>query len=663
MGPVAGGGQSGDDLGVHRTFLPAPAIGLLLLAPGAGVAGADVQGFHYTRPIEVPSPGWVQVPLDLGAVQHMAAGGADLHVVSAAGGEIPLRIEPAASRNERRTVETFRVQPAADGWWLLVDLGAGAVPHERLDLTPLRPPLPPPDRLESSPDGTAWQPLAAGDAEPVSPSAAALPSGEIPISYPVIADRYLRLHWPRRAEAPRFSAVAVEAVTGPTLAVASPSTDCTPGLPGATYCTLALPAAGQVVRRLALEVEGKGVIGYRLYAARDARWEPLAAGVWQPAGPGATRARHLIAGGAETVGAVLRLALYAAAGRPRLVNYGVDLNLETVLFQAEAPGSYTLAYGGAPRQEARRRPPAPFGVRPVWLEPGPEKEGGLPPLPAAATAPAVRLASARFAASWRIAAPSAKPGTLVRLEIPARVYGAARADLGNLRLVAGDRQIPFQLESPQDPVLAGQDDNLHFSKGGRHSVDSTVEIHLAEAGLPLTQIELTTPALPLRRAVGVRYLEPASIPAREVRQHERPAVVRGTWDCRPTPPLPCSQLLPLTGRAPSVLETSVHDGDNPPLAGLGAALWRRRDVLLFVWPEGDAPVRLVAGPDTLTAPSYDLQALGDALLSYPWQPAELSQGGVPVRSRPWWSRWVRPMILAAAAVGLLFLLRRILSET
>ncbi len=648
---------------MHRPFLPAAVIALVLLASGARASGAQVQGFHYTRPVEVPSPGWVQVPLDLGAVQHMAAGGADLHVVSAAGGEIPLRVEPAVPRNERRPVETFRVQPVADGWSLLVDLGVGAAPHERLGLAPLHPPQPPPDRLQSSPDRTLWQPLALGDSAPVPPSATAPAPGEIPISYPVIADRYLRLHWPRQAEAPRFSAVAVEAVTGPTLAVASPSTDCVAGPPGAIYCVLALPAAGQIVRRLALEVAGKGVIGYRLYAARAGRWEPLAGGVWQPAGAGATRARHLIAGGAETVGAVLRLALYAAAGRPRLVNYGVDLNLETVLFQAEEAGSYTLAYGGAPRQEARRTPPAPFGVRPVWLEPGPEKEGGLPSLPAAATAPAVRLASARFAASWRIAAPSAKPGTLVRLELPARVYGAARADLGNLRVLAGDRQIPFQLESPEDPVLAGQDDDLHFSKGGRHSVDSAVEIHLAQPGLPLTQIELTTPALPLRRAVGVRYLEPANIPAREVRQHERPAVVRATWDCRPAPPLPCNVLLPLPGRAPSVLEASIHDGDNPPLAGLGAALWRRRDVLLFVWPEGDTPVRLVAGPDTLTAPSYDLQALGDALLSYPWQPAELSQGGVPVRSRPWWSRWVRPMILAAAAVGLLFLLRRILSET
>ena len=648
---------------MHRTLLPAPAIVLVLLVAGPRAAGAEVQGFHYTRPVEVPSPGWVQVPLDLGAMQHMAAGGADLHVVSAAGGEIPLRVEPAVPRTESRPVETFRVQPAADGWSLLVDLGAGAAPHEHLGLTPLRPPVAPPDRLESSPDGTAWQPLALNEAEPGPGSGMARPAGEIPISYPVIADRYLRLHWPRRGEAPRFSAVAVEAVTGPTLAVASPSTDCTAGPPGATYCVLALPAAGQIVRRLALEIEGKGVIGYRLYTARDSRWEPLAAGVWQPAGPGAKRARHLIAGGAEPVSSVLRLALYAAAGRPRLVNYGVDLNLQTVLFQAEEPGSYTLAYGGPPRQEARRPPTAPFGVHPVWLEPGPEKEGGLPSLPPAATAPSVRLVTARFAASWRIAAPSAKPGTLVRLELPARVYGVARADLGNLRVLAGDRQIPFQLESPQDPVLAGQDDSLRFLKGGRHSVDSTVEIHLAETGLPLTQIELTTPALPLRRAVGVRYLEPANIPAREVRQHERPAVVRGTWDCRPTPPLPCSEQLPLTGRAPSVLEASVHDGDNPPLAGLGAALWRRRDVLLFVWPEGDAPVRLVTGPDSLTAPSYDLQALGDALLSYPWQPAELSQGSLPVRSRPWWSRWVRPMILAAAAVWLLFLLRRILSET
>jgi hypothetical protein len=47
-------------------------------------------------------------------------------------------------------------------------------------------------------------------------------------------------------------------------------------------------------------------------------------------------------------------------------------------------------------------------------------------------------------------------------------------------------------------------------------------------------------------------------------------------------------------------------------------------------------------------------------LSYPWQPAELSQGRAPARLQPWWSRWMRPMTMLAAALLLLLLLRRIL---
>ena len=630
-------------------------LSLLALACGlaAGTAGAgraEVQGFHYTRTVEVPSPGWVQVPLDLGAVQHLAPGGADLRVFSAAGGEVTPRIEPAVPRSERRPVGSFRAQPAGDGWFLLIDVGADPVSHDRLFLAPVHPPLPAPDRVEGSADGAAWQPLAAGE-----PGREA---GETTVSYPVTGERYLRLHWPRRPEAPRISAAAVETVTGPVMSVASPGGDCEPGPPGATFCTLALPAAGQIVRSLAVEIEGKGVLGYRLYAPLASRWRPLAEGVWQPAGG---RTRHLIPGGAEPVGAVLRLELYALGARPRLAAYGVDLNLQTVLFQAAEPGSYTLAYGGSPPAGTRRTGP-PLGVQPVWLEAGAESEHGLPALPPAATAPAVRLASGRLAASWRVAAPTAKPGLVVHLELPALVYGVARTDLGNLRVMAGDRQIPYLRWSPEDPALAAEEAGLHFLKGGRRSGDSTLEIHLPEPGLPLTQAQLGTPALPLRRAVGLRYLEPATTPAREVRRRERPVVVHETWECRPEPPLPCEELLPLPGRAPSVLEVSVHDGDNPPLPSLGAALWRRRDVLLFVWPETETPVRLVVGPETLTAPTYDLQALGDGLLSYPWQPAELSQGGAPARIRPWWSRWMRPMILLAATLGLVLLLRRILAD-
>lgn len=632
------------------------ALVFTLAAGLATVARAEVQGFHYTRQVEIPSPGWVQVPLDLAAVRHLAPGGADLRVISPTGGEVPLRIEPAAPRGERRPVDSFHPQPAGDGWLLVVDVGPDPLPHERLFLTSVRSPLPFPDRVESSPDGALWRPLAGKP----SPGETV---GKIAVSYPAAGDRYLRLHWPRRAESPRISAAEVEAVTSPTLSVASSSIQCEPGPPGATFCTLALPAAGQTVRRLTVEIDGKGVVGYRLDAPRDARWRPVTEGVWQPPGGGG-RTRHPIAAGPEPVaGAVLRLELHGSGARPRLATYAVDLAVQTVLFHAEEPGKHTLAYGGVTLAGLRRAEPPPAGTRTIWLEPGPESERGLPDLPAAATAPSVRLGeSRRLAGSWRVAAPAAKPGSLVRLELPALVYRAARADLGNLRVMAGDRQIPFQRWSPEDPAAAVQEWNLRLQGGGRRSGDSSVEIHLPEPGLPLSQVELTAPAAPLRRAVGLRYLEPATTPAREVRRRERPTLVRETWECRPQPPLPCRGWLPLPGHAPSVLEVSVHDGENPPLSGLGAALWRRRDILLFVWPETEEPVRLVAGPDTLTAPSYDLQALGDALLSYPWQPAELSQGTAPPPARSWWSRWMRPMILLAATAGLVLLLRRILSD-
>jgi hypothetical protein len=626
------------------------ALALIALGLAAGQARAEVQGFHYTREAAAPAAGWVRVPLDIAAVQHLASGAADLHVFSPAGEELPVRIEPALARTLRRPAAAFRAEPAAagdTGGWLSVDVGADPLPHERLFLTAVRSP---PDRVESSPDSSAWRPLAGRPG---------LEAGQTAVSYPVTTDRYLRLHWRRRPEAP--SAVAVEGVTVPVLSIVTTRASCEPGPPGALFCTLPLPAAGQTARRLALEVEGKGVIGYRLYAPREALWLPRAEEVWQP---GRGRTRHVVNPGAEPLaGSLLRLELYGSGARPRLAGWGAELTVQTVLFRADAAGRYILAYGGA-RRRASQRAESPFTGRTLWVEPGPESAHELPFLPLAATAPSVRLSERRLAGSWRVTAPGAKPGSLVRLELPPLVYGAARADLGNLRLLSGDRQIPFRRWSPEEPGLALADPDLHLQgSGGRRSGESAGEIHLLEPGLPLSQIALTAPAAPLRRLTALRYLEPATTPAREVRRRERPFIIHDTWVCNPHPPLPCHALLPLPGHAPSVVEVSFHDGDNPPVSGLSADLWRRRDVFLFAWPEGEEPVRLVAGPATLTTPSYDLQALGDVLLSYPWHTAELGQGRAPARSHPWWSRWMRQIILLVATIALGFLLRRILSET
>ncbi|HEX9940382.1 MAG TPA: DUF3999 family protein [Thermoanaerobaculia bacterium] len=655
--PAATAIPGGASTALRRAFLLALSLGLAALP-----AAAAVQGFHYTREIEVPSPGWVRVPLDLAALQHMAPGAADLHVFAPAGSEVSLRVEAAAPHSERRPLVVPRPGRVGDGWELVLDAGADPLPRERLFLQAVRPPLAPPDRIESSPDGSAWQPLAV--TEPLRTDGGEDSAGWVSVSYPATGDRYLRLHWPRGAEPPRIAAAEVEAVTGPTLSVTTRDAECDTARPGEAFCTLTLPAPGQIVRQLTLEITGAGNVGHLLDEPREAHWYPLAEGVWQRTGG---RTRHLIAGGpAPVADSVLRLELYGSTqDPPRLASWSVEIKVQTVLFRAGEAGRYTLAYGGAPRAEARQEE-AVEAADAVWLEAGAEIEHAPPPLPVTATAPSVRLESRRLAAAWRVVAPSAKPRFLVRLELPDIVYGATRADLGNLRLVAGERQIPFYRWSPAAPALVDGRQELEPSPRGRRSAESEVEIHLPQPGLPLTELDLTAPAGLLRRTIGVRYLEPARNPRKENgARKESQAAVRQTWECHPQPPLPCRERLSLPGRAPQVLSVRFHDGDNPPLASVEADVWRRRDVLLFVWPEveEDTPVRLLAGPDTLSAPSYDLGALGEALLSHPWQPAELDlEGEAAPANEPWWSHWVRPMILLIAAVGLVLLLRRILAE-
>ena len=73
-------------------------------------------------------------------------------------------------------------------------------------------------------------------------------------------------------------------------------------------------------------------------------------------------------------------------------------------------------------------------------------------------------------------------------------------------------------------------------------------------------------------------------------------------------------------------------------------------------------MRLLAGARDLEAPDYDFAALGPVLLARSWHPAELDLEGEAAKDGAWWGRWVLPAALGVAAVFLLLLLRRILSE-
>lgn len=623
-------------------------------------------GFAYVRDLNVPAAGWVRVPLDQPALRHMAAGGADVRVLSPGGQVIPFRLSVALPPSGRRplVVRSPRPEESGTGWTQILELDPGVAgtppaPHERLILAlGLAGPIPV-LRLEGSPDGIGWQPLAFGV-----PARLDIVEGlqRLALSYPSSLDRFLRIRWPAGAAGPpAVTSAEAETVDGPTLALASRGARCDDTTSGAV-CTLELPA-GQIVRRITLELEGAGPVGYRLYEPREARWEVIAEGVWQP-GPGGERHRHVIDGGPRPVeGSFLRLELYAPEEAPALTGYVLDLAVPTIHFQAAQPGRYVLAYGGIGGGTAERSvngaPASANGT--TWVEPGREQESPPPPLPQEPGAP---LDHIRFSDSWKVTAPGTEAielGTLVRLELPEVVYAAAREDLGDLRLALAGRQIPYVRWSPPAPVLTAGSKGLHPSESERPG-ESRVVMSLPSENLPLTQVELTVPGAALRRPVTVLFVDPDRRSRRSGRAAREPAA-RATWICDPQDPLPCRLQLPLRGMAPRLLTVRFRDGDNPRLRAVDAAVWRRRDVLLFVWPKvgKGEEVRLFAGAAALEAPHYDLEALGPALLGHAWEPAEIRSAGESPEPR-WWGRWVMPLAVTGATIWLLILLRRILAE-
>jgi len=678
---------------------------------------ARLQGTPFSRPADVPAAGWVRVPLDLAALRHIGLS-ASLRVTAPTGEEVQRWTAPWTADGERRPVKVQEVSKGDRGWTLRLDAGPEPLVHERLLLDFARLATVPDVTLDASQDGKSWEPLVAGDLFRLG-SGEGLARTSLP--YPATSARYLRLSWPARAGFPELRGVAVEPTSpGRSLTVTSRSSPCRDGPSAVTrICRLPLPAAGQTVRRLTVELAAGADVGYQLYQPLHGAWEPLARGVWR----GARSGRHVVPLPAEPLaGDALRLELFGAAGEPapRLLGHSVDLAVDTVLFYAEAPGRYVLSYGGVPSPGAGAAQPGArsvaAGVEAAWIEPGPEEEARPAPLPAAAAAGAA-LPRERFRASWAVTAAGAAPGDLVRLALPDAVYAQARPDLGDLRLVAGGRQVPYVRWTAPDPVpVAERTDLRPEAEQGRHY--SRIEIYLPVAGLPVSQLRLTAPPSPLRRPVGVRY--PDTAPPGLAPREER-LVARGSWECLPEPPLPCRLDLPLTGPAPHHLTLRFADGDNPPLGSVDVAVWRRGDVLLFAWPaegqgqgaaqgqeaargqgaarglepargrdqaQGQEPaqdqgptrgrdraqgpvrgtararVQLLAGAPGLTAPTYDLAALAEVLPARPSQVAQLDLSGDDLRqgAAPSWSRWVVPAAVALAALFLLALLRRILAD-
>lgn len=641
----------------------ASALGFALLLLVGGSTAA--QTYPFTREVEVPveaiaggGRGWVRVPLDLATLQHLAPEGVDLHVLGPRGREVPHRLLSLVPRVAQRRIRVVATEAgdAAAVWSVLLDVGEEAAPplHEGLflQLSPARPF--PEVRLEGSADGTAWRELDLG---------ALLPSrsGSASLLYPPTQDRYLRLTG--SGQPPAVTVAEIATVQGLSLASTTAEADCDRGRPAIAVCRLALPATDLTLRRLTADLVGEGpAVGYRLLAPARGRWQLLTEGVWRRTG---NRTGHLLLDDARRLaGGFLRLELYGAPGSPlpRLAGHDADLAVPVVMFRAAAPGRYTLAYGGLSRGTPLRQG-APANRRAAWVRPGPERAGSEPVLKVGAPQ-RTSWGNRRFSASWTVAAPSVKGGQLVRLEVPDEVYAAAQPGLEDLRLSVGKQgkqEIPYLRWSPPDPAPAAEvRDGEPEPVQGSEARD--LELPLPAAGLPLTELWLTMPAgrgRSWRGSFDARYVALSPIRAR---QREQEVVEKRSWDCDPEPPLPCREAAVLPGRALDLVAVRLEDVE-PGQGGLDLAVWRRRDALLFVWPE-KGTVRLLAGSAEMAAPSYELAALGPLLLSRPWQPAEVDVAGAAALSSeaPRWGGWVRPGLLVVATILFLLLLRKILPD-
>jgi hypothetical protein len=325
--------------------------------------------------------------------------------------------------------------------------------------------------------------------------------------------------------------------------------------------------------------EGVPDVTFRLYGAagpvsspflgtgsRPGTWILLAEGVWQP---GQRRCIELPAPG-EALRPVdgLRLELYGAGPRLSRVSYRLELAPVSVLFEAAAAGQYVVAFGGISGYHGTAAPQVSGQKGAPWLEPGPLQARPPPPLPSRTTAPGEPLDEAGFGSSFRVEAPGALAGDVVRIEIPAWLYARSPA-LADLRLVADGREVPYLLWRRGEPMRVAELDGLTLDPRTRRSP----KLLLPARDVPLSLALITTyPAIAAQFSLSGEHGED---------------YIYDSSRCAPQAALPCRRTMNLQGHfeaaAPGPLFLGVGGGGPPPGARCDLSLWRRRDGVVFVW--------------------------------------------------------------------------------
>lgn len=639
--------------------------------------------------LDVAAPGWIRIPLD--AHLLAALGEDDLELHDPQGELVPVALLEAEVAGDSLPVAVAGVTRSAGGWTLLLDLGPQPPTHDRLEVSFPRFAVALGCRLAGSADRSRWHELATADLfrldDDGATAAEGLARGQL--SYPPTTDRWLRLDWPEAAGEPALSGLAARAATAVETTV---TLDAAP-IPTAsaiagTRFLLPLPGDGRRLEALTITLPttaaASGTV-VRLHLGTPDGWRavPVSRQRSGPAGDVTvlTFPRGALAG---APGAVARLDLHGYPNEAGVPHLRWQLAAATAVARTSAAGRHQLLVGprsgvaGQPSRLAAEEPEAGEGT--TTVTPAEITPRGLAALPAAPIGPGAALPDTTFAARFTLAA-DAVPGDVVRLPLTPDLLaqsaapGTAAADL---RLAAGDRQLPYLRQRRANPTLRtlavgppGTPPDARDRPAGPATSWWSLPLP-ARSNLPL-HLELASPHGPFARTLTLHaHLAPV-MPGGDGWRH----LTASSWSCGETPPAPCSFdfTISLIESAPApgligagsaadtadseaFLAVALDDGDNPPLPAVAAELWQGEEEILFLWPAGSAPDLLI-GASSLTAPRYDLTLLADELVGRPFHLARATRAiDDPVKSKLGGNLALGAIVLAA--VALLLLLSRLL---
>jgi hypothetical protein len=647
----------------------AAALGLLVCGPLTAAPDPPHRAWRWEQTVAVPAPGMVRLVVPDATLNEARPNLADLRVISPEGVETPWLLDnappPKPSVLEVREPVVRLIEAAPDiEAATVIEFATGT--GEPVAAATLRSPAREfikSATVDGSADGENWQPVSAR--EVVFRQANGAERMRLPL--PPKPWRKLRLTLSDARSMP----IPVTGVVLELSVSARRETEtrdisvrqAVPGAPGTTRLDLNLGAANLHLNAIALQV-GSPVFSRRFTLAmpdtdRDNLSQPLtlATGMIYRVtdGQGTTTEELTLPLNRRVSSRQLILTLEDGDSPPLAVESAAQATVFPTLleFHAANAGTWRLLFGNPqaamPSYDLGPLRAALAGTPGLRLSPGTPQ--ARPDYEAPAALPGIEPAGAAIDLSaWTRRCAVQLPGTgAVAIELKPAQLAAARDDLGDLRLVQNDRQLPYLIEQRTiERTLPCALAPAEPDPG--HPAISHWTLHPPVPGLPIAALLLSSPDPMFSRTLALAV-------GRRTQRRPFGTGWSATWT-RANGDQSDFRFELGHARMPERIELETDNGDNPPLA-LDAARVIYQTRVLAAKIVSAEPVFLYYGNPQASAPSYDLDLVRAELLAADKHQAALGSEEIlkpDSAAKPWRVTAGSPWLWAALALVVVVLL-------